>query len=127
VGVAGVTMALTPLLNHLFIRVAGWGFLGAAGTLLVHHCVELLLLLTAAAWHNARCGTQIQEVDGWGCCCALQLHIIRLVCSAVTGLVTILIQTMLSRCLRSPHIRSSDLASHTPTCTSVLSAKNRTH
>jgi hypothetical protein len=56
VGVAGVVMGLTPLLNHVFMKTAGWGFLGAAGTLVVLHAVELLLLLAAAAWHNARCG-----------------------------------------------------------------------
>jgi Na+-driven multidrug efflux pump len=54
VGVAGVTMSLTPGLNHLFMKSAGWGFLGAAGTLVVVHAVELLLLLAAASWHNAR-------------------------------------------------------------------------
>jgi hypothetical protein len=54
VGVAAVTMSLTPLLNHCFMVLAGWGFLGAAGTLVVVHGVELMLLLAAAAWHNAR-------------------------------------------------------------------------
>lgn len=52
--VFATSACLTPALNHLFMRVAGWGYLGAAATLLVLQCVEALLLVAVAAWHNSR-------------------------------------------------------------------------
>ncbi|WIA21758.1 hypothetical protein OEZ85_000920 [Tetradesmus obliquus] len=65
VAVSGVTMSLTPLLNYVFMQLAGWGWLGAGGTMLAVHCVEVVLLAAAAAWHNARQPLQLRPWGGF--------------------------------------------------------------
>ena len=48
------TMSLTPLLNHMFMKTCGWGFLGAALTLVVVQLLDSILLIIIAVWHNMR-------------------------------------------------------------------------
>eukprot|EP00878_Enallax_costatus_P024028 GHUV01025616.1.p1 GENE.GHUV01025616.1~~GHUV01025616.1.p1 ORF type:complete len:252 (+),score=76.73 GHUV01025616.1:274-1029(+) len=48
------SMSLTPLLNHMFMKACGWGFLGAALTTVVVQVVDSILLIIIAIWHNKR-------------------------------------------------------------------------
>eukprot|EP00879_Flechtneria_rotunda_P019601 GHRR01020594.1.p1 GENE.GHRR01020594.1~~GHRR01020594.1.p1 ORF type:complete len:397 (+),score=83.25 GHRR01020594.1:1177-2367(+) len=56
------TMLLTPVLNHVYIYNAGWGFLGAALTVVTLQGLEFLLLVAIAVWHNCR---QPQDLKPW--------------------------------------------------------------